>query len=198
MSRSTASRNGPGQAGLKEAFVTHSRSKRRTDTVTRLIPASAEQLYAAFADGETLMQWLPPPNMTGRALDYEFREGGTYRIELRYRDGSHGAGKTTGDSDISRGRFVHLVPNLMIRETVEFETNNRELAHGMTMTWTFEPRQEATQVTVMAENVPAAIGREDHLEGLNASLENLARFAGRSDEGPPGGTPRGTSAPRSR
>jgi uncharacterized protein YndB with AHSA1/START domain len=178
--------------------VTHSRSKRRTDTVTRLIRVSAEQLYAAFADGETLMQWLPPPNMTGRALDYEFREGGTYRIELRYRDGGHGAGKTTADSDVSSGQFVHLVPNRMIRETVEFETNDRGLAHGMTMTWTFEPRPEATEVTVMAENVPAAIGREDHVAGLSASLENLARFAGRSDEGPPDGTPPGTSAPRSR
>lgn len=160
--------------------MTDSRAGGRTDSATKLIMATPEQLYAAFADGETLMQWLPPPNMTGRALEYQFREGGRYRIELRYRDGAQGAGKTTGDSDISTGLFVQLVPNRRIRETVEFETFDGGLAHGMTMTWTFEPRREATEVTVTAENVPAAIGREDHIEGLTASLENLGKFIGRS------------------
>ncbi len=165
---------------FEEVCMTDSGAERRTDRATKVILASAEQLYGAFADGETLMQWLPPPNMTGRALDYEFREGGRYRIELRYRSGSHGAGKTTGDSDMSTGRFVHLVPNRRIRQTVEFETDDESLAQGMTMTWTFEPQAEATEVIVTADNVPAAIDREDHIEGLTASLENLARFVGRT------------------
>jgi uncharacterized protein YndB with AHSA1/START domain len=159
--------------------MTDSRTEGRIDSATKLIVASAEELYGAFGNGETLMEWLPPPNMTGRALEYQFREGGTYRIELRYRDGSHGAGKTTADSDISTGRFIDLVPNRKIRETVEFETDEVALAPGMTMTWTFEPRGDATEVTVMAENVPAAIDRADHIEGLTASLANLARFTGR-------------------
>ena len=120
------------------------------------------------------MKWLPPPNMMGRALEYRFEQGGRYRVELRYRDG--GAGKTTGDSDVSKGTFVELVPGRRIRQTVEFESGNEALASGMTMTWTFEPRQGGTQVTVTAEGVPPEIGREDHLEGLTASLENLARF----------------------
>jgi hypothetical protein len=34
---------------------------------------------------------------------------------------------------------------------------------------------------VLADNVPDAIGQEDHLEGLAASLEGLARFVGRTD-----------------
>jgi uncharacterized protein YndB with AHSA1/START domain len=161
---------------LEEGFMTDRRAGGRVDSATKLIAASPEQLYGAFANGEILMEWLPPPNMTGRALEYQFREGGAYRIELRYRDGSRGEGKTTGDSDISTGRFVDLVPNRRIRETVEFETNDGALAHGMTMTWTFEPRGDATEVTVKAENVPAAIGRADHIEGLTASLHNLARF----------------------
>lgn len=160
--------------------MTDSHASVRTDTARKLILASAEQLYAAFADGEALMQWLPPANMTGRALEYQFREGGTYRIQLRYRTGGSGAGKTTGDSDISTGRFVELLPNRRIHETVEFETNGGTLAHGMTMTWTFEPRRKGTEVIVVAANVPAAIGREDHLEGLAGSLENLAQFV-RSD-----------------
>ena len=49
------------------------------------------------------------------------------------------------------------------------------------MTWTFEPRRKATEVTVVAESVPAAIGRADHIKGLNASIENLARLVGLTD-----------------
>ena len=120
------------------------------------------------------MKWLPPPNMTGRALEYRFQPGGRYRVELRYRDG--GAGKTTGDSDVSKGRFVELVPGRRIRQTVEFESDDEALARGMTMTWTFEPRETGTQVTVTSDGVPPEIGREDHLKGLTGSLDNLARL----------------------
>ena len=151
----------------------------RTDIACRVIPASAERVYAAFADGETVMRWLPPGNMTGRALAYDFRVGGAYRIELRFRDGE-GAGKTTGDSDVSKGRFIELVPGRAIRQTVEFESDDPELARGMTMAWRFEPRGGETEVTVTAAGVPAAIGKKDHLAGLNASLDNLARFVARA------------------
>lgn len=39
--------------------MTHSHPGGRTDSTTKLIAASPKQLYAAFADGETLMQWSP-------------------------------------------------------------------------------------------------------------------------------------------
>ena len=156
----------------------HDSEKGRTDSVSRTILASPEEIYSAFSDGETYMKWLPPPNMTGRALEYEFEPGGRYRIELRYRDG--GAGKTTSDSDISKGRFIELSPGRRIRQTVEFESDDEVLARGMTMTWTFELRQQGTEVRVTAEGVPRAISREDHLKGLTASLDNLGRFVERS------------------
>lgn len=150
----------------------------RTDTASRLISASPEAIYDAFSDGETLMQWLPPSGMTGRALEYDFVEGGRYRFELRYRDG--GAGKTTGDSDVSKGKFLELIPGRLIRQSVAFESDDPELAEGMTIVWSFEPDGGGTKVTVTAESVPDAIGEEDHQEGLTASLANLARFVERS------------------
>ena len=115
---------------LEAGSMTDSPAAGRTDSATKVIPAPPQKLYAAFADGETLMEWLPPPKMTGRALEYQFREGGSYRIELRYRDGAHGAGKTTGDSDISTGRFVDLIPNRRIRETVRAGTPGEGLGDG--------------------------------------------------------------------
>lgn len=153
----------------------------RTDTASRLIHASPERIYAAFADGSTLMNWLPPRGMTGRALEYRFEEGGHYRIELRYGDESQSPGKTTDRTDVTKGRFVELVAGRRIRQTVEFESDDEAFSRGMTMTWTFDPAPDGALVSVTAENVPAAIGKEDHDEGLTSSLANLAAFVERHD-----------------
>ena len=155
-------------------------AKGRTDRARRFVSAPAADVYAAFADGATLMEWLPPSNMTGRALEYNFEPGGSYRIELRYHGGQNAAAKTTKDSDISKGHFVELSPGRRIRQTVEFESGDETLARGMTMNWEFEPAASGTTVTVTAEGVPSAISKSDHIKGLTSSLENLARFVERS------------------
>ncbi|HJQ58971.1 MAG TPA: SRPBCC domain-containing protein [Vineibacter sp.] len=147
----------------------------RTDLAKRLVAVPPERIFAVFDNPAALMQWLPPKGMTGHAHEYDFRQGGTYRIELEYLDGNHGPGKTTAKSDISKGRFVEIVPDRIIRQTVEFEGDD---SIKMTMTWTFDPVPEGTSVTVTAEDVPSGISAEDHQKGLSSSLENLAEFVG--------------------
>jgi len=44
------------------------------------------------------------------------------------------------------------------------------------MTWMFEAVPEGTRVTIVCENVPEGIRKEDHDVGLRSSLENLAGF----------------------
>ncbi len=125
------------------------------------------------------MAWLPPGGMTGRALAYDFREGGRYRIELTYDDAAgRGAGKTTQRSDVSTGRFLTLEPGTRIVQTVEFESDDSAFGGQMLMTWSFDAVPGGTRVTITAENVPPGITKADHDEGLRASLENLARYLG--------------------
>lgn len=148
----------------------------RTDTATRLVPASPEAVYGAFVDAEALMAWLPPQGMSGRLLLFEPRQGGRYRIELALEGEGHAvSGKTTERTDITSGRFVALEPGRRIVQTVEFESGDPAFAGTMVMTWSFEPAPDGTRVTVAAENVPAGISAEDHAAGLASSLENLAR-----------------------
>lgn len=149
-------------------------SRGRTDTAARLIAAPADAIYAAFVDPVALVAWLPPEGMTGRALQFEPREGGRYRIELTYR--SKGAGKTSAYSDISAGRFLALEPGRRIVQSGEFESDDPDFAGEMVLTWAFAPEGDATRVMVTAENVPAGISAEDHAAGLASSLENLARL----------------------
>lgn len=146
----------------------------RTDTASRIVAADPDAVYGAFATAASLMAWLPPGGMTGRALEYDFREGGRYRIELTYDDASR-AGKTTARSDVSAGRFLTLEPGRRIVWTVEFESNDSAFSGQMLMTWSFAAVPDGTRVTITAENVPPGVSKADHDEGLRASLENLAR-----------------------
>ena len=150
---------------------------RRTDRAALEISATPAELYAAFADGTTLMTWLPPGNMTGRALAYDFREHGHYRIALTYADGDGGTGKSGDRTDISHGRFLVLERDRRIVQSVEFESQDSALAGEMIMTWSFAPTPQGTMVTITAENVPPGISADDHTQGLRASLDNLARHA---------------------
>ena len=151
--------------------------RRRSHGATRVIRASAETIYQAFASAEALMQWLPPAGMSGRALEYDFQKGGHYRIELRYDEMSSAEpGKTTGRTDITNGRFLELRPGRRITQSVEFESSDPSFASEMMMTWSFDIATEGTVVTITADNVPSGISKADHDAGLRSSLENLAAF----------------------
>jgi uncharacterized protein YndB with AHSA1/START domain len=148
----------------------------RTDSASLVVAARTDAVYAAFADPAALMRWLPPGGMTGRVLEYDFREGGRYRIELTYgEDAPSAGGKTTARTDVTTGRFLSLSAGARIVQSVEFESADASFAGEMIMTWTFAPSPTGTLVTVMAENVPPGISKADHDAGLRSSLENLAR-----------------------
>lgn len=157
--------------------MAHASTPTRTDTRSLVIPASPAALYRAFASAGALLRWLPPGDMTGRALAYDFREGGRYRIELTYDEATPpGAGKTTSRTDVTSGTFLALEPERRIVQSVEFASDDPALAGEMLMTWSFEPVPSGTLVTITAERVPPGIRPEHHDEGLRSSLENLARF----------------------
>ena len=150
---------------------------RRSDTASRVIGASPDKIYQAFANAASLMQWLPPAGMSGRALEYDFRQGGRYRIELRNDEKmSSGPGKTTDRTDITNGRFLELLPGRRITQSVEFESSDPAFADEMIMTWSLDKASEGTTVTVTANNVPSGISKADHDAGLRSSLEHLAAF----------------------
>jgi uncharacterized protein YndB with AHSA1/START domain len=148
----------------------------RTDTASRLVKASPGAVYNAFADPAVLARWLPPKGMRARIERFEPHPGGSYRMVLTYDDPATAPGKATVDSDIIEGRFVALDPVERIVWEVGFVSDDPAFAGTMTVTWRFKEVRDGTEVTVLCENVPAGIGKEDHDAGLRSSLENLARF----------------------
>jgi uncharacterized protein YndB with AHSA1/START domain len=141
-----------------------------------VIAAPVDRVWDALADPVALEVWLPPTGMVGRFEHFDFRPGGSYRMELTYVDSSDSPGKTTADADVVEARFVDVVPLLRVVQEVDFVADDPAFAGTMTMTWEVAPAEAGTRVEVVAEDVPDGISAEDHAEGLDASLSNLAAY----------------------
>jgi uncharacterized protein YndB with AHSA1/START domain len=151
---------------------------KRVDSASRFIQAPPSAVYAAFAEARTMEQWVPPKNMTATMLHFDFREGGSYRMRLTYKDPEDGQGKTSDNADEVEVRFLKLVDGKQIEQAVTFESDDLEFSGVMRMTWTLEPAENGTLVTIRAEDVPRGIRPEDHEIGMNSTLDNLASFFG--------------------
>jgi uncharacterized protein YndB with AHSA1/START domain len=150
---------------------------KRIDRASKLIRAPASTIYQAFANPGAMERWLPPRGMTGRMLDFDFRNGGSYRMRLTYDEPAHAQGKTSGHSDEVSVRFASLVEDRCIEEVVRFDSDDPAFSGEMRITWNFEPAGEGTLVSVRCEDVPNGISAVDHEAGLNSTLRNLAKLA---------------------
>jgi uncharacterized protein YndB with AHSA1/START domain len=155
-------------------------SAERIDSASRVIKAAPRTIYLAFMDPDAIVSWLPPKGMNARIEAYDPRKGGTYRMVLTYDQPGHSApGKTSEHSDVVQGRFLELIPNERIVQSVEFESNDAAFGGEMRMTWTLSAVPEGTEISVRCENVPDGIRPEDHEAGIRSTLENLAIFTER-------------------
>jgi uncharacterized protein YndB with AHSA1/START domain len=157
--------------------MTNASGNKRTDSASRVIKASSQKIYKAFVNPEVLISWLPPDGMNGQILEFDVRVGGVYRMSLTYLETDHATqGKSSENTDIVKGRFLELAPDERIVQLVEFQSDDPAFAGEMMMTWTLAAVPEGTAVTIVCENVPEGIKKEDHDVGLRSSLENLAKY----------------------
>jgi uncharacterized protein YndB with AHSA1/START domain len=148
----------------------------RLDRAVADVPATPAEVYAAFVDPDALAAWLPPAGMEGTLSDARLRGGGGFTMTLRYLDDSGSSGKTTHDTDVTHVAIDELVEGERVVWGVEFESDDRDNAGRMTMTWTFTAQGNGTRVAIDATDVPKGIDPDAHQQGLEASLANLAAF----------------------
>ncbi|WP_396129722.1 SRPBCC domain-containing protein [Exiguobacterium mexicanum] len=86
------------------------------------------------------------------------------------------SGKTTAQTDVSNGRFVELVPGQKIVQIGTFDSTDPDFAGEMVQTWYLEALDGGTRVTIVCENVPSGIRKQDHDAGLRSTLDNLAHY----------------------
>lgn len=148
----------------------------RVDRASTVIDAAPRAVYEALLDPVALTAWLPPEGATGTIEHMDAREGGGFRVVLRFDDPVDT--KTDAVTDASRVTFVELVPGALVVQRIAFESSEERFAGDMLMTWQLEAVEAGTRVSVAATEVPAGIAQSDHELGLGQSLAKLARYLG--------------------
>jgi uncharacterized protein YndB with AHSA1/START domain len=137
----------------------------RTDSASQLISVSPLAVYRAFAEPVAMERWIPPSNMRGTMLHFDFREAGSYRMRLTYAEPQRGRGKTSEDSDEVDVRLTKLEDGERIEQEVIFKSEDPAFSGMMRRIWTFQSEGNGTLVTVCAENVPEGIGQRTTRQG---------------------------------
>jgi uncharacterized protein YndB with AHSA1/START domain len=124
-------------------------------------------------DPAAVARWKVPDGMRSEIHVFEPRQGGAFRVSLTY-DAPGAPGKTAGRTDTYHGRFLTLVPDELLVEVVEFETDNTELRGEMTITTTLTDAGVGTDVTMLHEGLPSGVPPEDNETGTAMALAKLA------------------------
>ncbi len=141
--------------------------------LTQHVAAPRAAVYRALIDPQAVRQWMVPDGMTSEVHAFEAREGGSFRISLTY-DAPTGSGKTSAQTDTFHGRFVRLVPDERVVETVEFETTDPAMQGEMTITYTLLEANDGTDVVATHEKLPPGLSPADNETGWRMSLQKLA------------------------
>lgn len=141
--------------------------------VRRFIGAPRARVYEALLDPAALPHWKVPDGMTLHVHQFEPREGGALRISLTY-DSPSAPGKTAARTDTYHGRLVRLVPNELIVEVDEFESDDPALRGEMTITISLSDAPGGTELVATHEGLPSAVSSADNETGWNMALDKLA------------------------
>jgi uncharacterized protein YndB with AHSA1/START domain len=144
-----------------------------TTRVARHIRAPCADVYRALLDADAVRQWMVPDEMTSHVHSFDARQGGTFRISLTY-DTSTTAGKTSAQTDSFHGRFVKLVPDTLVVQVVEFETNDPTMMGEMTITYVLADADGGTDLVGIHEGLPAGVSPADNELGWRMSIDKLA------------------------
>ena len=143
--------------------------------VTRRVQAPPAAVYQALLDPEMVAAWRAPDGMTARVHAFDVREGGEFRVSLDYDDPGRG-GKSGGHTDTYRGHFARLVPDRLVVEVIDFESDDDAVHGTMTMTTVLTAAAGGTDVEVLHEGIPEGVRPEDNELGTRMALDNLARL----------------------
>lgn len=146
-----------------------------TDVGRATIDAPPNEVFAALVDAEARTVWLPPAGMSGRFDWFDARPGGGYRLTLTYDDEAT-RGKSVENADVVEVRFTAVDEPRQLVEEADFVSDDPSFAGTMTMTWSLEPVDRGTLVTITATDVPDGISSEDHVTAFASTLSNLDKY----------------------
>jgi len=146
-----------------------------TDVGRATVDAPPHEVFAALVDAEARTVWLPPAGMSGRFDWFDARPGGGYTLTLTYDDEAT-RGKSAENTDVVRVRFTAVDEPRQLVEEAYFLSDDPNMAGTMTMSWSLEPVDRGTLVTITATDVPDGISSEDHVTAFASTLGDLNMY----------------------
>lgn len=147
--------------------------------IERKFDVPVETLFKSFTSPEALKIWWWPKGMYADRIDYDFREGGEYFINMKGFDGG-GGGMT--------GHFEEIVPNERIVMTDQFaDENGRAISAAeanMPGIWTdliyitfeFESLGDNSSCFHLSQNgIPNEL-QEECIQGWQESFNKLEKY----------------------
>ncbi len=140
-----------------------------------MVNAPRDEVFAALVDEAARTVWLPPTGMSGQFSWFDAKPGGGYRLTLTY-DNDATQGKSGENTDVVEVRFTAVDRPCRLVEEADFVSEDPNLTGTMTMTWSLEPMDGETFVTITATDVPEAISSQDHATAFASTLSNLNAY----------------------
>lgn len=133
--------------------------------VRRRLDAPCAKVFAAFADPALVARWLrPSPDITMRVLDYDFRQGGSYRFAYDV---------APGQAVIIGGTYSEIAPPHRIAFSWLIEPPGEHSGILTAVTVTLTPSGGATELVIHHDNFGRADAEARHEQGWLGALDNL-------------------------
>ena len=136
--------------------------------LTRFLPASPAEVFAAFVDAEEIRRWWGPRGCETTEAEVDLRPGGRCRWVMRF------------DNEV----------RVLYGQVVEFEQDRRLVLKNMwddpenpatLITIEIRARGAGSELTIRHEDLPAEPSPDDFRRGWTSSLSRLEELFGRKD-----------------
>ena len=132
----------------------------------RVIKASPEKVFRAFADPTAYSWWIPPYGFLCAIHHMEFRAGGSYKMSFK--------NFSTGISHSFGGNILEIKPNEFIKYTDKFDDPNLP-GEMITSVW-LKKVSTGTELSIIQEGIPSVIPLEMCYLGWQESLDKLMKL----------------------
>ncbi|RZK58822.1 MAG: polyketide cyclase [Pedobacter sp.] len=132
----------------------------------RVIKASPEKVFKAFADPIAHATWLPPYGFVCTIQEMDFKVGGQFKMTF--------INFGTGNGHSFGGTYLDIKPNQFIKYSDRFDNPN--LPGEITTTIWLNKVICGTELKVLQEGIPAVIPAEMCYLGWQECLEKLIKL----------------------
>lgn len=140
--------------------------KKNTVSLHRIIQASPEKVFRAFADPIAHANWLPPYGFICTVQQMDFKVGGNFKMTF--------INFSTGNGHSFGGEYLEILPNESIKYSDRFDDPN--LPGEMITTVSLNKVSCGTELQIVQENIPDVIPVEMCYLGWQESLDKMKRL----------------------